>query len=159
MDPATGVPSGQVPVLELLETRVLLSAVSLSGGTWVILGDGDPEAPDDRIVVRVSADDPGMLEIELNGAVVDRQAIDVIRRVRVKAGQGDDSVLIELNDVDLLGRAIPAVVYGGPGDDSLIGGAGNDRLVGGDGDDSIEGGDGQDRRIDGEGALYHEGVL
>lgn len=41
--------------------------------------------------------------------------------------------------------AIPSVVRGGPGDDTLLGGGGRDSLFGGEGDDTIRGGAGNDR--------------
>lgn len=66
-----------------------------------------------------------------------------VQRIVVSAGGGDDYVR---ND-----SAIPAVLYGGFGNDRLIGGSGNDVLYGGQGNDSLNGRQGVDRLIGGSG--------
>lgn len=66
---------------------------------------------------------------------------NVIKKIKVVAGDGDDVVVIAA-DINV---PLPTVVYGGDGDDELRGGRGRDDLRGGAGDDDLRGGDGNDR--------------
>ncbi len=124
--------------MEPLEGRCLMS-VSLHGGVWTIVGDEAPGNANDVIVVE-AAGDAGILQVSVNGLIVDTQPREAIRRVKVVAGAGDDTVRIDLGG----GPAIPVWLIGGAGDDTLIGSTGNDILDGGDGNDNLQGGDGRD---------------
>ncbi len=62
-------------------------------------------------------------------------AVDVIARLPVDDGSGDDH---------LIGTEVSEVLNGGGGDDRLEGAAGDDRLDGGAGDDILQGGTGDD---------------
>jgi Ca2+-binding RTX toxin-like protein len=67
-----------------------------------------------------------------------------VTRIRVDAGDMDDT--IALDDTFGLGYGVlvPATLIGGPGNDTIYGGAGNNVISGGDGDDRLVGGDGND---------------
>jgi Ca2+-binding RTX toxin-like protein len=62
--------------------------------------------------------------------------------------KGDDT--LDASD-RVNGRALPAVLSGGPGNDRLEGGKGADLLAGDDGEDRLSGGDARDRLIGGPG--------
>jgi uncharacterized secreted protein with C-terminal beta-propeller domain len=135
--------------VQALEPRTLLSA----GLVWKIAGDANPDAMSDTIVVEPSADDPSMLQLTINGQVIESRAISALRMIKVKAGQGNDSVSVNA-------RGLKAVLMGGPGDDILSGGdgddvlngqAGADRLFGQDGNDRLKGGAGIDVLVGGLG--------
>jgi Ca2+-binding RTX toxin-like protein len=67
-----------------------------------------------------------------------RRAVCVLAgAISVSTGPGSDRV-------DLSAAEAPAVVGGGPGDDTLVGGPADDRLVGESGADSLDGGPGAD---------------
>ncbi len=151
---------------ESLEQRVMFSAGALHGGTWLVRGDVDANNRDDRIVIRQSEDDAGMLEAVVNDQVVSTRHADTVRRIRVKAGRGDDIVRIEADDLldgvavrvlgqrgndTLIGGATDETLIGGPGNDTLTGGVGADRLFGRGGDDWLYGGDGSDLLAGGRG--------
>lgn len=72
-----------------------------------------------------------------NAAVCSGAQVGLIGNVQVDANDGDDTVDARL-------AAVPALLLGGPGNDTLTGGAGNDFLVGGDGNDVIDGQGGAD---------------
>ena len=88
-------------------------------------------------VITVGPAPVGGAQVTVGGAVVAvfTAAVD---RVRVDAGAGDDSVLLEP------GLAIPAVLFGGAGSDTLVGGGGADRLYGGAGNNVLAGAGGDD---------------
>ena len=132
---------------ESLEGRLLLDA-SLYGGLWRIDGDADPAAPDDRIEVAPSEADPTQLEAFLNGESVGTAPLSKVRAIRIRAGEGNDVVLV---DLPADAGNVRVIVYGGPGDDELHGGPGNDRLLGQDGADVLWGGEGRDVLIGGDG--------
>ncbi|MEV4456255.1 hypothetical protein [Microbispora sp. NPDC049633] len=81
---------------------------------------------------------------------------NVIKKIKVVAGDGDDVVVIAA-DINV---PLPTVVYGGDGDelrggrgrDDLSGNAGNDELNGGSGGDDLDGGAGTDDCNGGPGA-------
>jgi VCBS repeat-containing protein len=126
-----------------------VSGVWLSNGNLFISGTSG----DDRIIVRPATG--GRVAVVLNGQVIGTFArADVTGRIRVRGMAGNDRVRI------LVPAAIPADLYGGPGDDILWGGktddrlfgeAGNDRLHGGKGNDIAIGDDGDDRIFGGVG--------
>lgn len=121
---------------EALEPRCLLSAV------WTIRGDVDSSAVNDVIVVRVDPEDSTQLQAVVNGQVRSTRPVAAVKKIVVLAGKGDDHVTINLPDA---GRHIPAHLFGGAGNDTLIGGFGDDVVEGGAGDDVLHGGGGNDR--------------
>lgn len=143
--------SSKVPpvCLDRLEARVLLSGVSVSGGTLTI--EGTPG--DDTVVLRLSNYLPnpvvlGQWTVNFNGQLTyfDRS---LIQRVQVSLGDGNDS--FRYGDPDDNGEL--TTISGGNGNDTIMGsyrtdvidgGAGNDVIDGWSGDDTIRGGPGSD---------------
>ncbi|MDB5171471.1 MAG: hypothetical protein JWN51_244, partial [Phycisphaerales bacterium] len=70
-----------------------------------------------------------------------------ISRLVVYGNGGDDTITIDAKLKD-----VPALLYGGDGNDTLNAGAGNTLLDGGDGNDKLNGGAGNDLLIGGAGA-------
>jgi hypothetical protein len=68
-----------------------------------------------------------------------------VTKVVASVGPESDSVTSEL--------AIPSILYGGEGADTLTGGSGPDRLDGGNGGDRLDGRSGDDRLMANDGAL------
>ncbi len=112
----------------------------LTAAPWVIMGDADPLAPDDLIVVSLDPVNPSVLQVTVNGAVVGTRPVAWRGELRIHGGRGDDVIRVEAPG---LNRRF--VFYGGPGNDVLVGGAGPDLLDGGSGDDLLDGGGGPDR--------------
>lgn len=125
------------PQLESLCER-LTPAVSaiLSFGTLSVLGDAQDNSID------ISRDVNGNLLV--NGGAVTIQGgtatIQNTKQLVVFAGDGNDTVTINQAN----GLVLPAVLYGGNGNDVLNGGAGNDKLYGQNGKDSLFGAGGND---------------
>jgi hypothetical protein len=72
-----------------------------------------------------------------NAAVCSGELIGQLGGVQVDANDCDDTVDARL-------AAVPVLLLGGPGNDTLTGGAGNDFLIGGDGNDIMDGQGGAD---------------
>src|SRR3954470_24090442 len=134
------------PMVESLEGRAMLSAVSLSrGGTLFV--EGTRRADD--VVIHRNPANRGEIEVRHDGQseIISGR----VRRIVVQSGAGDDSVLLDR-------RIAPAsTLVGGDGDDSLFGGSGDDSLEGDAGDDSLVGGAGSDHVHGGDGADDLEG--
>jgi len=130
-----------------LESRTLLSSVSVSGGVLHIVGD--QKSANSITVARNSA---GVITANINGR---RRsfACDVITKVVIDGGALADRLAIN-EDAQLLG--VPVEIKGGASDDTLIGSAGNDLLKGGAGNDSINGNAGNDNLLgqSGDDALH-----
>ena len=134
---------------------LLVTAMALADGVLSVGGTGEA---DSIIILRL----PSGVGVLWNGQQF--ETFSPVTRIVVRGGSGDDTILI----TPLLN--IPAVVYGGggndrisagsagdalfgeAGNDTVLGGAGADILVGGDGDDLIIGGAGNDILIGGMGA-------
>jgi Ca2+-binding RTX toxin-like protein len=71
--------------------------------------------------------------------------VSVTGRIDVRAGTGADRVTISPKVTK------PALIDGGPGNDTLIGGAGNDTLLGESGNDRLVGGSGNNLLVGGDG--------
>jgi Ca2+-binding RTX toxin-like protein len=153
----TPVTRAVVPMIEALEDRALLSAVSLSrGGTLFVEGG----RRDDDIVVRRNPANRREIEVRHNGE--SETFAGRVKRVVVVTGTGDDSALVDRRvapPATLVGGDGDDSLYGGAGDDSLEGDAGDDSLVGGAGDDHVRGGDGDDDcdGTDGDDSILGEG--
>ncbi len=119
--------TGGSAAIEVLEGRRMLSA-SLVKGILRITGT----AGDD--VIRISRSGTS-IEVDINGVSQNFKA-SAIRGVRIRAGKGNDSVVV--------GPALPSIISGGPGNDELIAGKAADSLDGGDGNDVLLGGGGSD---------------
>jgi Ca2+-binding RTX toxin-like protein len=72
-----------------------------------------------------------------NAVVCSGEQVSLIGNVQVDANDGADTVDARL-------AAVPVLLLGGPGNDTLTGGAGNDFLIGGDGLDVMDGQGGAD---------------
>lgn len=125
------------PQAEALEARTLPSGNSV----WTILGDQQPDNPDDTIVVRRAPSNRDVLQAVVNGVVVSSHAAADLTVVRVLAGDGNDTVSVEVGNRE---STFVAKVWGGPGDDTITGTNGRDDLYGGKGDDTIDGANGGD---------------
>jgi hypothetical protein len=134
------------PLIESLEDRRLLSAVSLSrGGTLFVEGT---RRNDDVIVHRNPAN---RRELEVMHDGQSEIISGRVRRVVVVTGAGDDSVTVDRR------VSVASTLQGGDGDDSLFGGSGDDSLEGDAGDDSLVGGAGNDDMHGGDGVDDMEG--
>lgn len=147
----------QSSMIEALENRRLLSAsILVKDGTLIVRGT--PRA-DEIVVSGLGAIDGNVpnavppLLVTINGR---QRTIDAtkIRRVRVEAGAGDDSVIMTHTNsmlaVQDVQQFLPATILGGEGNDTLIGGEAADSISGGAGCDSLVGGNGNDT-LDGDG--------
>ncbi len=117
-------------------------AIGLQGKTLIVKGTG----ASDRLALRLRAGAPDKLEVDVgdNGSADFRIARDKVKRIRLKAGGGDDQVRID----DANGAftdTIATRIDGQGGDDTLRGGRGAERLNGDGGADVIDGNGGNDR--------------
>ena len=118
------------------------------------------------------------LRVMLNGILAEERELALVSRLTINGLAGDDTITMA-SSVE-----VPALIYGGDGNDSITGGSGadtiygnfgndviagglkrdsilaglgNDTVTAGDGPDSIYGGDGTDLLRGGKGADYIEG--
>lgn len=134
--------------VEQLESRSLLSAVTLVGGTLEIEGTGRA----DRIDVKLGTN-TGELVVTRNQQVTSFP-LSAVSRIEIDAFNGND--LITVDEAITLPTDIDAgrgndTVFGGSGPDDIDGGSGNDRLLGRGGDDNVDGEAGNDFVSGGEG--------
>ena len=120
--------------MEALEGRRMLSATLVKGILRVNGAAGDD-------VIRIIRSGTS-IEVVINGVSQSFKG-SAVKGVRVKAGDGKDSVIV--------GPALPSTLIGGPGNDTLIGSKADDSIVGGDGDDVLNGGGGNDTLLGGNG--------
>jgi hypothetical protein len=142
----SAVPTVRPPLVESLEDRKLLSAVSLSrGGTLFVEGTRH----NDDVVVHRNPANRRELEVLHDGQseIISGR----VRRVVVVTGAGEDSVIVDRR------VSVNSTLQGGDGDDSLFGGSGDDSLEGDTGDDSLVGGAGSDDMHGGDGVDDMEG--
>jgi Ca2+-binding RTX toxin-like protein len=125
---------GVATMIEALEDRRMLSA-SLAKGVLRVSGT----AGDDVIRIQKSSTS---IQAIIDGVTQTFNA-GAVKKIRVMAGAGDDSVLV--------GPAIPSNIAGGPGNDRLTGSKAADSINGGDGDDVLNGRGGDDTLIGGVG--------
>jgi hypothetical protein len=106
----------------------------------------------DRIALRLSPVDRTQLQVDVgnNGSADSTFDLDTFDAIDVKAGSGNDTVLIDqVNGAFTTTKATR--IDGQNGDDTLIGGSGNEVLVGGRGDDFVDGNGGADTAFLGRG--------
>ena len=117
------------------------SAIGLRGKTLVVKGT----AASDRLALRLRAGAPDKLEVDVgdNGSADFRIARDKVKRIRVKAGGGDDQVRID-DANGAFTNTISTRIDGQGGDDTLRGGVGAEKLNGDAGADVIDGNGGND---------------
>lgn len=149
-------PSRRPVVVDLLESRVLLAAAapapSLIGNLLSVRGTDSA----DSIVITVDARRASKFLVTVNGAGY-KFSKSAIGSFKVKAGGGDDNVLVDEKGGTIVA---PTVLLGGEGNDTIAGASGadvilawsgNDSVTGGAGNDSITGDDGKDTLTGGTG--------
>jgi Ca2+-binding RTX toxin-like protein len=117
--------------IEPLEARQLLSASVNAMGTLHVYGTPG----DDVIAVTVNADQS--VTVDVDGTTL--SPFTGVKRIRVRAGAGDDSVTVDESAAMTL---LSAFVDGGRGDDTIVLGNENNFVIGGLGGDLITAGDG-----------------
>ncbi|HYE21245.1 MAG TPA: S8 family serine peptidase [Tepidisphaeraceae bacterium] len=129
--------------VEPLETRTMLAAADLAGGTLTVRGTDRPD------VITVARDhaNKGVLVVTTNG---DAQtfSLDKVRRIRAYGGGGSDVITVDQANGTI---AVPAYILGQNGNDSLTGGGASDTLIGGNGNDLLNGLAGGDQIFGGAG--------
>src|SRR5439155_22723581 len=118
--------SGMTHLGELLESRQLLSSVSVIAGVLTVNADSSSD------MINVDPASGGMINVTLNGATSSFAAAS-FNSILINANGGNDKVIIGPNVTK------PATIKGGAGNDSLVGGGGNDLIDGGAGGDTIRG--------------------
>jgi Ca2+-binding RTX toxin-like protein len=117
------------------------AAIGLQGKTLVVKGT----AASDKLALRLRAGAPDKLQVDIgdNGSADFTIARNKVKRIRVKAGRGDDQVRIdEANGA--FTNTIPTRIDGQGGDDTIRGGSGAEKLNGDAGADVIDGNGGND---------------
>jgi Ca2+-binding RTX toxin-like protein len=148
--------------LERLEERLVLSHTA---GPPFLIGDGllFAESGDSDDVVTLQLTDPATLRLTINGDSHDFVR-ESVKELTVLGAAGNDRIEVAA-EVD-----VPANLFGGSGNDTLVGGGGadlmdgegdTDSLTGGPGDDTLAGGPGGDTLEGGFGsdALYGDAYL
>jgi Ca2+-binding RTX toxin-like protein len=117
------------------------SAIGLQGKTLIVKGT----AASDKLALRLRAGAPDKLEVDVgdNGSADFRIARDKVKRIRVRAGGGDDQVRID-DANGAFTNTIPTRIDGQGGNDTLRGGLGAEKLNGDAGADVIDGNGGND---------------
>lgn len=80
-----------------------------------------------------------MVEVKINGHVVDTIPYNNIKSLTVKGGSGNDNITVDQS------ITIGVKIEGGRGDDTIRGGGGNDTILGQQGQDTIFGRGGYDK--------------
>src|SRR2546430_10808259 len=153
-----------------LEPRLLLAA-SLSGGVLTIVGTSAADqieishpalprnSPSDQLVPNISR-----TLVRINQDDYEFSTSD-IQRLVIHAGAGDDFIKIGRilppsnvcgaiqmpHDSLYFSPAIPTLILGKSGDDTILASSGSDTILGGDGADSIMGWNGNDHIFGGRG--------
>ncbi len=150
------------PVVECLEDRTLPAAqmtARLSGGVLRIDGTNQP----DRILVRQINNRISVEHLTIareGGGKSANVSASAVKKIVIHGFAGNDT--IDLNSGGQPGEqplTIPAVVWGGEGNDGIWGGAGNDSLHGEAGDDVLHGGKGHDLLDGGAATINSMGTL
>src|SRR5882672_4379119 len=161
-----------MPFIERLEPRQLLSAVNISGGAIIVTGSNG----NDSLTISLS---PGNKKIAINYWEVAHPQAAIFKIIKAKgikkiqidmrggndsAGVGVGKLNIKINikggaGNDEIGADVKrgAVLDGGDGDDAITGGPGNDHLIGGAGNDNMDGAGGNDVVIGGGGIDHLQG--
>jgi hypothetical protein len=124
--------SAAAPVVQSLEERRLMSAVSISGGVLTFTGGSSADS------LSVSINGYGNVEYSYSLGSTPSSGVttQTINRIEFQGYGGNDTFS---NDT-----SIPAKAWGGSGADTLSGGSGKDSLHGESGNDLIHGGSGND---------------
>jgi uncharacterized protein (TIGR03118 family) len=114
---------------------------TLTDGVLLITARGN----DDHVDVKLSNDGQQLLVFSDNEQIGSFE-FALVSRIQFDGWAGNDNIAIAKE------IAIPMILDGGAGNDSLRGGSGNNILLGGPGDDDLRGLDNRDVLIGGEGA-------
>ena len=111
----------------------------------------------DALALRLQAGDPNRIQVDVgdDGSADLSFASDDVAAIKVKTGDGNDSVRVDDANGGFTGDSRPTTIAGGDGNDSLQGaqavpgqavpaGGQNEKYRGGDGNDSVDGGRGND---------------
>jgi Ca2+-binding RTX toxin-like protein len=141
-------------LLESLESRQLLSTVTLTGGILTVQADNDRT---NMIEVSVNGTNK-KTTVSLNGVTTNFRAVPSVK-ANVFGGNMDDA--ITLNVKKMAGRNVGIGLVGAGGNDLIVamsdtrvdmtGSSGNDTLVSGASGDFLQGDDGDDLLIGGDG--------
>jgi Ca2+-binding RTX toxin-like protein len=117
------------------------SAIGLNGKTLIVKGT----AASDKLALRLRAGDPSKIQVDVgdNGSADATFARNKVKRIRVKAGGGDDQVRID-DANGAFTNTIPTRIDGQGGNDAIRGGLGAEKLNGDAGDDTVDGNGGND---------------
>jgi 2',3'-cyclic-nucleotide 2'-phosphodiesterase/3'-nucleotidase/5'-nucleotidase len=123
--------------------RFTLAAARLVDGVLVVSGDN----LDNEIIVSQTGGNgsKGIISVERDGVLVGSFRARDVDKVLVRGLGGDDTIIVDHS------ASVPAWLFGGDGNDTLVGGKGDSLLVGGDGNDTLLGGNGWDVLIGGLG--------
>ena len=127
-------------VFEAMETRRLMSAVTLTDGVLTLRADASTAA---NLVVEFQGP-KGTLRAAA-GDVEQSVAAETVTAIHMIGGDGDDSIYVDPR------IQLPATIMAGAGDDVIRGGYGSDAVDAGAGDDVVYGGRGLDRIYGGGG--------
>jgi PKD repeat protein len=134
-------------VLEMLERRQMMSAVSFRDGILVV--QGMSTAPND-LAVNLSVDGASVWGVA-NGEPGQPIQTLLVRQIRIIGGDADDTIRVDPR------VTIPVYVQAGNGDDDVATGIGNDTVIAGNGNDSIDSYRGNDYVEAGNGADFIHG--
>jgi 2',3'-cyclic-nucleotide 2'-phosphodiesterase / 3'-nucleotidase / 5'-nucleotidase len=123
--------------------RFTLAAARLVDGVIVVSGDN----LDNEIIVSQTGGNgaKGIISVERDGVLVGSFRARDVDKVLVRGLGGDDTIIVD-HSVN-----VPAWLFGGDGNDTLVAGKKDSLLVGGDGNDTLFGGNGWDVLIGGLG--------
>jgi hypothetical protein len=157
--------------IESLESRLVPTTASLSGGTLAVTGSNSADTisvvlANGRIsVTGVKIQYSGQSYASVGVSSVTKVYVDgrggddvidistITKPATIIGGDGNDSITGGLGANSIFGRAGDDTIVGGPGNDllegedgnnSITGGAGNDTIYAGTGNDNVDGGTGND---------------
>jgi hypothetical protein len=133
---------------------VTVYVAQMQGSTLVVGG-----TPGDDVIQFKRARGAGLVDVWVNGT---RQGVfGGVSRVLAFGGDGNDRIQVDARlRAASSGRALPlpAELFGGAGNDTLLGGSGADALVGGSGNNVLVGGNGRDLLVGGAPARTNGGA-
>jgi hypothetical protein len=122
-------------------------------GTLEVKGGDQANA----VALRLQAGEPNRIQVDVgdNGSADRSFASDDVAAIKVKTGDGNDTVRVDDENGGFTGDSRPTTIAGGDGNDSLQGaqavpgqavppGGQNEKYKGGDGNDTVDGGRGND---------------
>src|SRR5215213_7381354 len=129
------------PPFEAMESRQLMSAITLTNGVLTLRGDADAPA-----VMSVDYNaQAGQWRASLNGTE-QQYAAGEVTSIRMIGGSKNDVALVDAS------VNVPADIRTGAGNDKISGGAAADYIDAGAGNDTVRAGGGNDRVWGGDGA-------